>query len=77
MKEKTLERTRIEVVDKTIETLPKTEIECPRCNHGKAFYWTAQTSHQTKQKPSSSDAQNAATSGDRTINWLLQHNNLL
>ena len=33
----------VEVVKKEIETLPSTEIECPKCEHGKAFYWTLQT----------------------------------
>ena len=33
----------IEIVDKTIETLPKTEVECPKCGNNQAFYWTAQT----------------------------------
>ncbi|HLC57407.1 MAG TPA: transcription factor S [Candidatus Nanoarchaeia archaeon] len=41
--EKNMEKTKIEVIDKTIETLPKTEAECPICRHPKAFYWTAQT----------------------------------
>ena len=41
--EKILEKTKIEVVDKTIETLPRTDSECPKCQHSKAFYWTAQT----------------------------------
>tara|TARA_Y100000310_G_scaffold307746_1_gene350111 strand:+ start:966 stop:1280 length:315 start_codon:yes stop_codon:yes gene_type:complete len=34
---------KIEVVDKKIETLPKTNEECPKCEHGKAYYWTLQT----------------------------------
>ena len=25
------------------ETLPKTEEECPKCKHKKAYYWTMQT----------------------------------
>jgi len=43
VKEKIESDTKLEVVDKTIETLPLTEIECPRCKNDKAFYWTAQT----------------------------------
>jgi len=43
VKEKNEEQAVIEVVDKTIETLPKTDAECPQCKHRKAFYWTAQT----------------------------------
>ncbi|MBS3118013.1 transcription factor S [Candidatus Woesearchaeota archaeon] len=34
---------KIEVVDKKIETLPKTKEECPRCKHGEAYFWTVQT----------------------------------
>ena len=34
---------KIEVVDKKIETLPKTDEECPKCGHNKAYYWTVQT----------------------------------
>lgn len=34
---------KIEVLDKVIETLPKTDAECPKCRHNKAYYWTIQT----------------------------------
>jgi DNA-directed RNA polymerase subunit M len=34
---------KVEIIDKTIETLPKTESKCPKCNHNKAYYWLAQT----------------------------------
>lgn len=34
---------KIEVVDKQIETLPKTDEECPNCGNNKAYYWTLQT----------------------------------
>jgi len=34
---------KLEIIDKTIETLPKTEIICPKCSHNKAYYWLAQT----------------------------------
>lgn len=34
---------KVEVVDKKIETLPKTDEECPKCKHNKAYYWTIQT----------------------------------
>ncbi|MBS3155747.1 transcription factor S [Candidatus Woesearchaeota archaeon] len=43
VKEKVDIDSRLEVVDKTIETLPLTEAECPKCTYVKAFYWTAQT----------------------------------
>jgi len=33
----------IEVIDKRIETLPKTKEECPGCGNGIAYYWTIQT----------------------------------
>ncbi|MDD5253507.1 MAG: transcription factor S [Candidatus Nanoarchaeia archaeon] len=33
----------IEVVDKKIETLPKTKEECPKCGHNTAYFWTLQT----------------------------------
>lgn len=33
----------IEVVDKEIETHPLTEATCPRCKHGKAYFWEIQT----------------------------------
>lgn len=34
---------KIEIVDKKIETLPKTDEECPKCGNGRAYYWTVQT----------------------------------
>ena len=34
----------VEVVDKgELETLPKTEVECPKCGHNYAYYWLVQT----------------------------------
>ncbi len=33
----------IEVIDKRVETLPKTKEDCPECGHGEAYYWTVQT----------------------------------
>lgn len=33
----------IEVVDKKVETLPKTKEECPKCHNGEAYYWVVQT----------------------------------
>jgi DNA-directed RNA polymerase subunit M len=41
--EKTEQTGKIEVVDKKLETLPTTTIECPKCGGKKAFYWMAQT----------------------------------
>jgi len=34
---------KIEVVDKKLETLPTTNITCPKCGFKKAFYWLVQT----------------------------------
>ena len=33
----------IDVVDSSEEPLPLTEAECPKCDHGKAYYWLVQT----------------------------------
>jgi transcription factor S len=33
----------IVVQDKKIETLPLTDVTCPKCNHKKAYWWTKQT----------------------------------
>ncbi len=41
--EKTDTVKKLEIIDKTIETLPKTETICPKCSHNKAYYWLAQT----------------------------------
>ena len=41
--EKTEAVKKLEIIDKTMETLPKTEAQCPKCGHGKAYYWLAQT----------------------------------
>ena len=41
--EKTEAVRKLEIIDKTMETLPKTEAQCPKCGHGKAYYWLAQT----------------------------------
>lgn len=34
---------KIEIIDKNITTLPKTDTECPKCHHNKAYYWLVQT----------------------------------
>ncbi|MEK6934932.1 MAG: transcription factor S, partial [Nanoarchaeota archaeon] len=34
---------KIEVIDKKVETLPKTKEECPKCKHHEAYYWLTQT----------------------------------
>lgn len=34
---------KIEVINKRVETLPKTKEECPKCGNNEAFYWTVQT----------------------------------
>jgi len=33
----------IEVIDKRIEVLPKTNEECPKCHNKEAYYWLVQT----------------------------------
>ena len=33
----------IDVIDDEKEPLPLTNAECPRCGHGKAYYWLVQT----------------------------------
>ena len=33
----------IELVEKNLETMPKTGAECSKCGHSKAYYWTVQT----------------------------------
>jgi len=45
IKEEKLEKTKeIEVIDeKKMETLPLTEVECPKCGHKKAYFWLVQT----------------------------------
>jgi len=37
------EKEGIAVVDKRVETLPKTQEICPKCNYKEAFFWTVQT----------------------------------
>ena len=34
---------KIEVIDKKVETLPKTKEECPKCRNPEAYYWLVQT----------------------------------
>ena len=41
--EKTEKLKKVDIIDKTIETLPKTEVKCPKCSYNKAYYWLAQT----------------------------------
>src|SRR3990167_665310 len=33
----------IEFVEKNLETMPKTDAECPKCGFSKAYFWTVQT----------------------------------
>ena len=42
IKEKVSKAKSIEVVEKDIETLPKTEADCPKCHHREAYYWEQQ-----------------------------------
>jgi|SRR3989344_9415271 len=34
---------KIEVIDRRIETLPKTNEECKKCHNKEAYFWTVQT----------------------------------
>lgn len=43
LKEKSKNSPDIELVDKQIEILPKTDKDCPKCNHNKAYYYLVQT----------------------------------
>lgn len=43
LKEKVDLGKKIEVVDKRVEILPRTNEECPKCHHKEAFYWLVQT----------------------------------
>ncbi len=45
LSEKSGKNDRIDVVEEDHESqiLPKTDAECPKCRHHKAFYWTIQT----------------------------------
>lgn len=42
-KEKVENNRKIEVVDKSIETLPKVDQKCPKCKNSKAYFWLLQT----------------------------------
>ena len=33
----------LEIVDRRVETDPKTDAECPKCGHGEAYYYMVQT----------------------------------
>jgi transcription factor S len=33
----------IEVIEKRVDTLPKTKEDCPTCGYKEAYYWTVQT----------------------------------
>ena len=43
VKEKLNNKDKIKIIDKNIETLPKTQIECPKCGNNQAYYWLVQT----------------------------------
>ena len=43
IKEYAESKTRLQVVDKTVETLPKMKMDCEKCKAKEAYYWTAQT----------------------------------
>lgn len=33
----------VEVIEKEVDILPKTKVECEKCGNKEAFYWTLQT----------------------------------
>ena len=41
--EKIKSKAKINIIDKNIETLPKTQADCPKCAHNQAYYWLVQT----------------------------------
>lgn len=43
LKEDIKGKERVEVVDTNIEVNPKVDVECPKCGHMKAYFWTLQT----------------------------------
>ena len=43
IKEKINNKEKIKIIDKNIETLPKTQVDCPKCGHNQAYYWLVQT----------------------------------
>jgi len=43
LKEDIKQKLKIEVVDSEIEINPKVDIECPKCEHKKAYFWSLQT----------------------------------
>lgn len=34
---------KVEIIEQELETLPKIDVECPKCKHKTAYYWTQQT----------------------------------
>jgi len=43
LKESVKDKKQVEIIDKTAETNPKTDEECPKCHYGEAYYWLVQT----------------------------------
>jgi len=43
VKEKINNKEKIKIIDKNIETLPKTQMDCPKCGNNQAYYWLVQT----------------------------------
>ncbi|MAH42267.1 transcription factor S [archaeon] len=41
--EKPQKANKVVVLEKNVTSLPKTEKECPKCNHRKAYWWLQQT----------------------------------
>ena len=43
LKEDIKKTEKVEVVDSNVDVNPKVDIECPKCGHGKASFWSLQT----------------------------------
>ncbi|MAG45796.1 MAG: transcription factor S [Nanoarchaeota archaeon] len=43
LKEDIKEKDKVEVVDAEVEVNPKVDMECPKCEHTKAYTWALQT----------------------------------
>ena len=43
VREKINGKEKLEIIDKSVEVLPKTKMECPKCGNAMAYYWLAQT----------------------------------
>ena len=47
LKEDIKKTEKVEVVDSNVDVNPKVDIECPKCGHGKASFWSLQNEKDT------------------------------